>query len=138
MKIKIIDLLINEGYFNDKKEATSWIMLGKVFANEQKILSCGEKVKSDAKIFIKDYDMKYVSKGGYKLEGALKDFNIDVSNKVCLDAGASTGGFTDCLLQHGAKMVYAVDVGFGQLRGKLSTNPKVINLEKTNISDKNY
>ena len=85
---------------------------------------------------IKEYYKKqYVNKGGFKLEAALEKFQIDASDKIVLDCGASTGGFTDCWLQHGAKMVYAVDVGFGQLAGKLSADKRVINMEKTNLSD---
>ena len=78
---------------------------------------------------------RYVGKGGYKLEGALADFGISAEGRVCIDAGACTGGFTDCLVQHGAALVYAVEVGFGQLAGSLNQNPRVVNLEKTNLGD---
>lgn len=85
--------------------------------------------------FVKGLEQKYVSRGGLKLEGALRHFGVDVKGRVVLDAGASTGGFTDCLLQHGAARVYAVDVGYGQLAGKLRNDPRVVNMERTNISD---
>ncbi len=134
-KIFLWKLLINKGIFNNKELASKWIMAGKVLVNNQRIDKCGYLVSEDADIRIKDYDKKYASKGGIKLEGALNDFNIDVTGKVVLDVGASTGGFTDCLIQNGAKKVYAVDVGFGQLMGKLRSDERVVNMEKTNISD---
>jgi len=133
-KIHLWRLLIKKGLFRTKEEASKWIMTGKVIVNDQCIDKNGFAVPEKASIKIKDYNKKYVSKGGLKLEGALRDFSIDVSGKVVLDAGASTGGFTDCLLQHGAKKVYAVDTGFGQLMGKLRSDKRVVNLEKTNIS----
>lgn len=134
-KISIVDKLKKDGYFEDKKEIQSWIMMRKIFANDEPILFIGQKVKENAEIRIKGYDEKYVNKGGLKLEGALDDFGINVSGKIAIDSGASKGGFTDCLVQRGTKKVYAVDVGYGELSGKLRQNPKVINLEKTNISD---
>ena len=113
------------------------ILMGKVLANNRRIGSPGEKVAQDAEIVIKSFNQKYVNKGGLKLEGALKQFNMDIKGVVAIDAGASTGGFTDCLLQHGAAKVYAMDVGFGQLAGKLQQDSRVVNMEKTNISDVN-
>lgn len=134
-KTPIVQKLLNDGYFISEKEAASWILMGKVYANNELITTCGHKVCEDCTIRIKDFDRKYVSKGGFKLEGALTDLNVGVKNKVAFDAGASTGGFTDCLLQHGAKKVYAIEVGFGQLNGRLRQDVRVINMEKTNIGD---
>ncbi len=134
-KIFLWKLLVNKGIFSNKELASKWIMAGKVLVDNQRIDKCGYLVLEDAEIRIKDYEKKYASKGGIKLEGALNDFNIDVTGKVVLDVGASTGGFTDCLIQYGAKKVYAVDVGFGQLMGKLRSDKRVVNMEKTNISD---
>lgn len=134
-KVLLIDKLISEGWFSDEKEATAWIMDRKVLVDEQPVFSAKQKVRTESIIRIKEYyKTKYVNKGGYKLEGALKQLGIDVNGKIALDCGASTGGFTDCLLQHGAGMVYAVDVGYGQIAGKLAVDPRVVNLEKTNIN----
>jgi 23S rRNA (cytidine1920-2'-O)/16S rRNA (cytidine1409-2'-O)-methyltransferase len=105
-------------------------MAGFVYADGKKVSKPGEKIPQEAKLEVKG-QMKYVSRGGYKLEKALKSFNLSVKNFVCLDIGASTGGFTDCLLQHGAEKVYAVDVGTGQLDYRLRKDPRVISYEKT-------
>lgn len=135
-KCLAIDKLLSEGWFDDEKEAQAWIMERNVLFNEQLILSPKEKVPIDSIIRIKkEYKRKYVNKGGLKLEKCLRDFNILPKDLVALDCGASTGGFTDCLLQYGAKLVYAVDVGFGQLAGKLMNDKRVINMEKTNLGD---
>lgn len=134
-KITIIEKLVNECVFKDKKEALCWIMMGKVYVNDEMVHTGGHKLYKHEKVRIKDYYQRYVNKGGLKLEGALRDFSIDVTNMIAIDSGASTGGFTDCLIQFGAKKVYAVDVGFGQLSGRLIQNPNVINMEKTNISN---
>jgi 23S rRNA (cytidine1920-2'-O)/16S rRNA (cytidine1409-2'-O)-methyltransferase len=134
-KIAVSDKLLNDGYFESRKELESWVMLRKIFVNDELIFSCGQKVDENATVKIKDYDKKYVNKGGLKLESALQDLQVHVKKKVAIDAGASTGGFTDCLIQHGALKVYAVDVGFGQLSGKLRQDPKVINMEKVNLGD---
>ncbi|MDU1848556.1 MAG: TlyA family RNA methyltransferase [Niallia nealsonii] len=134
-KIPIWKLLVENNYFEDRKTASSWIMTGKVLCNNERINNIGELVDLDANIRIKGADLKYVGKGGVKLEKALSYFKIDVKDKVTLDTGASTGGFTDCLIQHQAARVYAIDVGYGQLAGKLRVNKKVVNMEKTNISD---
>ena len=135
-KCFLIERLINENWFETEKEALPWIISGKVLVNNQRILSGKEKVFAEGIIRIKEYyKKKYVNKGGLKLEGALIDFGLDISDKIALDCGASTGGFTDCLLQHGAKLVYAVDAGNGQLAGKLLINENVVNLERTNLSD---
>jgi 23S rRNA (cytidine1920-2'-O)/16S rRNA (cytidine1409-2'-O)-methyltransferase len=134
-KTKIIDLLLEEGFFEDKKVASSWILLGKVFADNIRITTPGEFVDSTASIKVKGINQKYVNKGGLKLHGALDDFKISVAGRVAIDAGASTGGFTDCLVQNGAARVYAVDVGYGQLSGKLRCDCRIVNMEKVNISD---
>lgn len=134
-KLPVWELLIEKGFFDDRKTAESWVMAGKVIANNNRIDKPGQMVPITAEIIVKGIYQKYVSKGGLKLEGALSDFNINVSGMVAVDAGASTGGFTDCLIQHGIEKVYAVDVGFGQLAGKLNVNPRVVSMEKVNIGD---
>lgn len=128
--------LLDEGWFSDEKEALAWVMARKVFAYETPIQTLSEKIPQDAVIRVKEYyKKKYVNKGGLKLSGALSDFHIKVNGMTALDCGASTGGFTDCLLQSGASLVYAVDVGFGQLEGKLLCDERVVNLERTNLED---
>ncbi len=134
-KEPVWELLISKGFFEDKKTVDSWILAGSIFVNNNRIDTPGYKVYQTDEIRIKGYDQKYVSKGGLKLEGALLDFHIDTKGIVALDTGASTGGFTDCLIQHGASKVYAVDVGFGQLAGRLRIEPRVVNMEKVNISE---
>lgn len=128
--------LLEEGFFADEKEAGTWIMMKKVLVNDQPVWSLHEKVPADGIVRIKEfYKKQYVNKGGFKLEAALGRFGIDPEGKAVLDCGASTGGFTDCWLQHGAGVVYAVDAGFGQLAGKLAADSRVVNMEKTNLSD---
>lgn len=127
--------LVAEGWMTSREEAERWILSGKVRVGNQPVTSAGQLLKDTDILHVRGIDQRYVSKGGLKLEGALLDFGIDLRGRVCIDAGASTGGFTDCLVQHGAKLVYAVDVGFGQLAGSLRIHPNVVNLEKTNIGD---
>ena len=135
-KLCIGDRLLEEGFFADEKETNTWIMMKKVLVNNTPVWSLHEKVSADGIIRIKEYYKKqYVNKGGFKLEAAINTFHLSAADKVVLDCGASTGGFTDCWVQHGARMVYAVDVGYGQLAGKLANDPHVINMEKTNLSD---
>ena len=134
-KRKALDILMTRGLFTDEKEARAYLMAGEVYVGTQRVTSATQMLPEDCDIHVKGLQMPYVSKGGFKLEGAIRDFGIDVRGRVCIDAGASTGGFTDCLCKHGAATVYAVDVGFGQLMGSLRQNPVVVNLEKTNISD---
>jgi len=135
-KIYLIDRLINENWFDTEKESLPWIMAGKVLVGDIRAFSGKEKVPPDAEIRVKEYyKKKYVNKGGLKLQGALDDFKIDVNGETALDCGASAGGFTDCLLQRGAKLVYAVDAGHGELAAKLRNDAKVVNMERTNISD---
>ncbi len=127
--------LVGDGLVASREEAERWILAGKVRAAGQPILRAGDLIARDAQVEMRGLSQKYVAKGGMKLEGALAAFGVDVSGRVCLDAGASTGGFTDCLVQRGAARVYAVDVGFGQLAGSLRLHPSVVNLERTNIGD---
>ena len=135
-KVKLISRLLSEGWFETEKEAAAWAMARKILVDDQPIISINEPISPLSNIRIKEYyKTRYVNKGGLKLEGALLDFSVNVSNLVCLDCGASTGGFTDCLLTHGASKVYAVDVGYGQIAGKLQNDPRVINMERTNLSD---
>jgi len=134
-KIPAWRLLVDKGIVKDRKAATSWIMTGKVLASGQRIDKAGQMIPEDVDIRVKGLNRKYASRGGLKLEGALADFGMDVMGIVAMDAGASTGGFTDCLLQHGAARVYAVDAGYGQLRGKLRVDARVVNMERVNISD---
>lgn len=134
-KLPLWRLLLERGYFENRKQAASWVMSNKVSIDGRPAAYEGEPVREDALIAVKGYGQKYVGKGGLKLEGALDHFKIDVSGKIALDTGASTGGFTDCLLQHGAAKVYAIDAGFGQLAGKLRLDPRVVNMENTNIGD---
>ena len=108
-------------------------MSGIVFVNEQKADKAGEMISPDAKVGVRGHDIGYVSRGGLKLEKAMRAFPLTPNGKVCMDIGASTGGFTDCMLQNGARKVYAVDVGYGQLAWKLRTDERVINMERTNI-----
>ena len=108
-------------------------MSGIVFVNEQKADKAGEMISPDAKVEVRGHDIGYVSRGGLKLEKAMRAFPLTPNGKVCMDIGASTGGFTDCMLQNGARKVYAVDGGYGQLAWKLRTDERVINMERTNI-----
>jgi 23S rRNA (cytidine1920-2'-O)/16S rRNA (cytidine1409-2'-O)-methyltransferase len=129
----ICDQLLQLGLVESPRKATALIMAGKVLVNDRPAKP-GMKVSADDMIRIKGSQSPYLAKGGLKLAGALSAFEINPTGQVCLDAGASAGGFTDCLLKHGAESVYAVDVGFGQLLGSLRQNPRVVNLERTNLS----
>jgi len=130
-KERLDKLLVEREMVESRERAQRLIMAGMVFVNGQRIDKPGTKVKTDSDIHIKEKE-KYVSRGGYKLEKGLRVFGANPSGLVCLDIGASTGGFTDCLLQHGAKKVYAVDVGRNQLHEKLKGDNRVVALEKTN------
>ena len=132
-KDRLDNVLFLLGYFETKNQAQAAILAGKVKINGQKITKAGTQILKDEKMDIEVESLPYVSRGGFKLEKALKEFNISVGEKICLDAGASTGGFTDCLLQNNAKKVYSVDVGYGQLSWKLRNDPRVIVIERTNI-----
>ncbi len=128
-------LMLSQGLCRTKDEAVRWILAGQVFVDGEPIRNSGYKVPVGASIVIKGKEKRYVSRGGYKLEGALEDFHLSIDGLPALDAGASTGGFTDCMLKHGAERVYAVDAGFGQLAGSLRSDSRVVNMEKTNIAE---
>ncbi|MBQ7867388.1 MAG: TlyA family rRNA (cytidine-2'-O)-methyltransferase [Clostridia bacterium] len=130
-----IERLLNEGFFETREAALPYIMSGAVYCGAVQVTTGGQKVPLDKPMTVRGLNERYVSKGGYKLEGAIADFGIDVNERICIDAGACTGGFTDCLVKHGAALVYAVEVGFGQLAGSLSQDKRVVNLEKTNLGD---
>ena len=133
MKERLDILLINKGLVTGRDRAKAVIMSGAVYVDGEQATKAGMTYPLDAEIVVKDTGMKYVSRGGYKLEKALQVFPIELGGKVCLDVGASTGGFTDCMLQNGALRVYAIDVGYGQLDLKLRNDPRVVNMERTNI-----
>lgn len=127
--------LVSDGIVSSRAEAERWILSGSVRIGSRPVTSAGQPIAEDDVITVRGIDQRYVAKGGLKMEGALTAFGLDISGRICIDAGASTGGFTDCLVKHGAALVYAVDVGYGQLAGSLRANPHVVNLEKTNIGD---
>lgn len=133
MKIRLDQYLVQHGLIQSRERAKAMIMSGVVFVNEQKVDKAGEMIKEDAKVEVRGHDIGYVSRGGLKLEKAMQCFPLTPNGKVCMDIGASTGGFTDCMLQNGAVKVYAVDVGYGQLAWKLRTDERVVNMERTNI-----
>ncbi len=133
MKIRLDQYLCQNGLVQSRERAKALIMSGIVFVNEQKADKAGEMISPDAKVEVRGHDIGYVSRGGLKLEKAMRAFPLTPNGKVCMDIGASTGGFTDCMLQNGARKVYAVDVGYGQLAWKLRTDERVINMERTNI-----
>lgn len=132
MKLRLDKLLVERGLVPSRERAQALILAGKVLVNEQKIEKSGTAVEPDAVVRLLGDDLKYVSRGGLKLERALDYWHIDVRGLVCLDIGASTGGFTDCLLQHGAARVIAIDTGYGQLDFRLREDPRVRLLEKSN------
>lgn len=126
-------LLVEKGICESREKAKTNIMAGLIFVDGQRVDKAGEKVKVDSDIVFKGEKLKYVSRGGLKLEKAMNTFGIDLTDKVCMDIGASTGGFTDCMLQNNAAKVFAVDVGYGQFAWKLRTDERVVCMEKTNI-----
>ena len=130
-------ILFEKGFATSRQRAQAIIMAGKVRVNDQLIDKPGRQVLKNDKISIIGKDLPFVSRGGLKLEKALHEFQVNVTGLTCLDVGASTGGFTDCLLQNGAEHVYAVDVGYGQLAWKLREDPKVTVIERTNIRHMN-
>ena len=131
---KRLDLvLVEKGLIRSRDRAKAMIMAGKVLVNDIRVDKPGSQVKLDDRIIVKEDDHPYVSRGGLKLEKALNTFPVSVKDKVCLDIGASTGGFTDCLLKFEAKKVYAVDVGYGQLDWTLRQDDRVVVIERTNI-----
>ena len=132
MKKRIDVLLFERGLAPSREKARTLIMAGSVYVNNQKFDKPGDTVSDDAEIEVRGSTLKYVSRGGLKLEKAMQLFPIDLNGKICMDIGASTGGFTDCMLQNGAQRVYSVDVGYGQLAWQLRQDPRVVNLERTN------
>jgi 23S rRNA (cytidine1920-2'-O)/16S rRNA (cytidine1409-2'-O)-methyltransferase len=134
-KLRIDQLLIERGLASDLRTARGWIIDRQVVSEGRVIDKAGERLPDNAALCLRVKALRYASKGGYKLEHAISTFAVDVSGHCVLDAGASTGGFTDCLLQHGAAQIYAVDVGYGQLRGRLAADGRVRVMERTNISD---
>lgn len=132
-KIRLDIAVAERGLAETRSKATALIMAGQVYVNGQKATKPGQAVSETDEIVVRGEKMPYVSRGGLKLEKAVSAFSLDLHGRICLDIGASTGGFTDCMLQNGAEMVYAVDVGYGQLAWKLRTDPRVINMERTNF-----
>ena len=132
-KTRLDVALFERGFAESREKAKALIMAGIVYVNNQKSDKAGNTVKPDDIIEVRGETLKYVSRGGLKLEKAMKSFNISLEDCICADIGASTGGFTDCMLQNGAKKVYSIDVGYGQLAWKLRTDERVINLERTNF-----
>ena len=128
-------LLVDKNLFESREQAQRAIMAGEILVNDIRITKAGTKVNDDADIRYTGKNMPYVSRGGLKLKKAIDSFSIDFSDKVVLDVGASTGGFSDCALKHGAKKVYSVDVGYGQLAWSLRSDPKVIVMERTNARE---
>ena len=132
-KVRLDTLLVKRGFYDSRRRAQAAIMAGLVLVAEEKVNKAGTRIKKDAPLRILGDDHPYVSRGGLKLAKALRVFEIKLDGKVVLDVGASTGGFTDCALKHGAKRVYAVDVGWGQLAWPLRQDPRVAVWERTNI-----
>lgn len=133
MKERLDTLLVRLGYYQSRERAKAAIMAGIVFVDGQRSDKAGNMVKEDAEIVVKGNDCPYVSRGGLKLEKSMGVFDLHLTDAVCMDIGASTGGFTDCMLQNGASKVYAIDVGYGQLDWKLRTDARVVNMEKCNV-----
>lgn len=126
-------LMFEKGLAESREKAQRIIMSGNVYIKGQKAEKAGMSVPADCEIVVRGGQMPFVSRGGYKLDKAMHSFGLNLTGQTCMDIGASTGGFTDCMLQNGAAKVYAVDVGYGQLAWKLRTDPRVVNLERTNI-----
>jgi len=133
MKERLDKLLVQQGLVASRERARALILAGKVIVDDHRVDKAGAQVQDDAELRLKGKDIPYVSRGGLKLDRAIQEFNIGIKGKVAIDVGASTGGFSDCLLQHGAKKIYAVDVGYGQLAWVLREDPRVVNLERCNI-----
>ena len=133
MKERLDVLLVNRGLAESREKAKAVIMTGNVFVNDQREDKAGQKFPEEVCIEIRGKKLKFVSRGGYKLDKAVAVFPIELKDQVCMDVGASTGGFTDCMLQNGAAFVYAVDVGYGQLAWSLRQDPRVVCMERTNV-----
>lgn len=133
MKQRLDLLMMERNMAPSREKAKALIMAGVVFVDGQREDKAGTMISDTAEIIVKDNSLKYVSRGGLKLEKSINEFNVDVNGKICMDVGSSTGGFTDCMLQNGAVKVYAIDVGRGQLDWKLRNDDRVVSMEKTNI-----
>ncbi len=132
-KLRLDSAVFEQGFCDSREKAKTLIMAGVVYVNNQKADKAGMAVKDTDVIEVRSNPLKYVSRGGLKLEKAMSSFGLKLDGFVCADIGASTGGFTDCMLQNGADKVYAIDVGYGQLAWKLRTDERVINMERTNF-----
>lgn len=132
MKLRIDKLLVERGLAPSRERAQALILAGRVLVDGQKVEKSGTSVGQDVEVRLLGEDLRYVSRGGLKLEAALHRWKLDLNGRTCMDVGASTGGFTDCMLQHGAGQVIAVDTGYGQIAAKLRVDPRVRLLEKTN------
>lgn len=133
MKKRADVILFEKGLVDSREKGKVVIMEGTVFLGTERIDKPGQKLDEDAPLIIKKNPIKYVSRGGLKLEKSIEVFNLTIEDKICMDIGSSTGGFTDCMLKNNAKCVYAVDVGYGQLDWKLRNDPRVVVMERTNI-----
>lgn len=133
MKKRLDVLVFEKGFADSRERAKAIIMSGNVYVNNQKADKPGTQYDEDAPLEVRSTGLKYVSRGGLKLEKAMTSFELDLQGATCLDIGASTGGFTDCMLQNGAQKVFSVDVGYGQLAWKLRTDERVVNMERTNF-----
>ena len=134
-KERLDKLLVSRGLVQSRERARALILAGKVVVGDHAVDKAGAQVAADAELRLKGADIPFVSRGGLKLAAGLDAFGLDVTGRIAIDVGASTGGFTDCLLQRGAAKVYAVDVGYGQLAWSLREDARVVNLERTNIRD---
>lgn len=132
-KTRLDVAVFEQGYAPSREKAKAIIMAGIVYVNNQKVDKAGFELKEGDVLEVRGKTLQYVSRGGLKLEKAMQEFPITLEDKICMDVGASTGGFTDCMLQNGAVKVYSVDVGYGQLAWKLRTDERVVNLERTNF-----
>ncbi|MGI6403957.1 MAG: TlyA family RNA methyltransferase [Oscillospiraceae bacterium] len=131
-KVRLDVALVEQGHVSGRDRAKALIMAGQVYVNGEKVAKAGEEIPLDAVLELRGETLPYVSRGGLKLEKAVQSFSLSIADQVCGDIGASTGGFTDCMLQNGASRVYAVDVGYGQLDWRLRSDPRVVVLERTN------
>lgn len=133
LKERLDIVLVNRGFFQSREKAKGSIMAGIVYVDGQRVDKAGTGIKDDAEIYIKEDACPYVSRGGLKLAKAIRSFDLKLEGLVAVDIGASTGGFTDCMLKNGAKKVYSIDVGYGQLDWGLRNDPRVVNMEKVNV-----
>ncbi|MDY3119245.1 MAG: TlyA family RNA methyltransferase [Peptoniphilus sp.] len=133
MKERADVLLVKKNLAPSREKAKTMIMAGEAFIGAERIAKAGQLIDSESEIVVKGHSLKYVSRGGFKLEKIIESCDIDLTGKVCMDIGSSTGGFTDCMLSHGAKKVYAVDVGYNQLAYSLRVDPRVVVMERTNV-----